>query len=345
MKKLFELLKQSLLEQEDVVLVTVIASSGSTPRGAGARMLVNRHGRLYGTIGGGAIEYQAQQRAADILVNKKSYLKGYKLTSGQVEDLGMICGGDVVVYFQFIDAAERRNLSLVELILSLFDRDEDAWLITDISDETAWSMGIYSKSEGAVGLPLEPEQLKPLLASRAVQVNLGTRRYYAEPLVRAGRVIVFGGGHVAQELVPVLTHVGFRCLVMDDRPEFANRSLFPTAHEIVVGDFQRIDDYIKITENDYVVVVTRGHHFDRIVTEQVLRKKTAYVGVIGSREKIAQTKARLEEAGIPGEALERVHAPIGLPIKAETPAEIAISIAGELILVRAERLEQVREMV
>ena len=345
MKKLFELLKQSLLEQEDVVLVTVIASSGSTPRGAGARMLVNRHGRLYGTIGGGAIEYKAQQRAADILVNKKSYLKGYKLTSGQVEDLGMICGGDVVVYFQFIDAAERRNLSLVELILSLFDRDEDAWLITDISDETAWSMGIYSKSEGAVGLPLEPEQLKPLLASRAVQVNLGVKRYYAEPLVRAGRVIVFGGGHVAQELVPVLTNVGFRCLVIDDRPEFANRSLFPTAHEIVVGDFQRIDDFVKITENDYLVVMTRGQQFDLIVQEQVLRKRTAYVGVIGSREKIAQTNARLQEAGIPREALARVHTPIGIPIKAETPAEIAISIAGELIRVRAERLEQLKEKV
>ena len=257
----------------------------------------------------------------------------------------MICGGDVVVYFQFIDAAERRNLSLVELILSLFDRDEDAWLITDISDETAWSMGIYSKSEGAVGLPLEPEQLKPLLASRAVQVNLGVKRYYAEPLVRAGRVIVFGGGHVAQELVPVLTNVGFRCLVIDDRPEFANRSLFPTAHEIVVGDFQRIDDFVKITENDYLVVMTRGQQFDLIVQEQVLRKRTAYVGVIGSREKIAQTNARLQEAGIPREALARVHTPIGIPIKAETPAEIAISIAGELIRVRAERLEQLKEKV
>ena len=343
MKKLFELLKQSLLDQEDVVLVTVIASSGSTPRGAGARMLVNRQGRLYGTIGGGAIEYQAQQRAADILVNKKSYLKGYKLTSGQVEDLGMILGA-MWSSISSLSMPPTPNLSLVELILSLFDRDEDAWLITDISDETAGAWAFILKAKALSACPLSLNSLNlcwqavPSGEPRDQALLCGAAR-------RAGRVIVFGGGHVAQELVPVLTHVGFRCLVMDDRPEFANRSLFPTAHEIVVGDFQRIDDYIKITENDYVVVVTRGHHFDRIVTEQVLRKKTAYVGVIGSREKIAQTKARLEEAGIPGEALERVHAPIGLPIKAETPAEIAISIAGELILVRAERLEQVREMV
>ena len=338
MKKLFLMLKQSLREGEDLVLVTVIASSGSTPRGAGARMLVNQRGRVYGTIGGGVMDYQALQLAVEILKSKSSYVKGYKLAPGQVEDLGMICGGDVVLYFQFITAADSRALSLVDFILALFDRDEDSWLIIDITDETAWSMGAYSAGKGIAGLDLEPEQIKPLLEGRAVQIKTGVKRYYAEPLTRAGKVIVFGGGHIAQELVPVLAHLGFRCLVMDDREEFANKDLFPMADEIIVGNFERIRDHVTITENDCVVVVTRGHHFDFVVQEQVLAPPPL-CGVIGSR-KNRRDQCPAVESGIPAEALERVYAPIGIPIKAETPAEIAISIAGELILTRARRLER-----
>src|SRR5690554_6875006 len=102
-----------MLDGDDSVLATVIASSGSTPRGAGARMLVNKKGRLYGTIGGGAIEYKAGQLAEEILEEKRSYTRGYKLAPKQVGDLGMICGGDAVVYYQFISANDGVFLSLV----------------------------------------------------------------------------------------------------------------------------------------------------------------------------------------------------------------------------------------
>lgn len=340
MKKIFQLLRQCMLEGEDVVLATVIASSGSTPRGAGARMLVNQKGRVCGTIGGGAIEYMAQQLADEILRSRKSYAKGYKLEPQQVEDLGMICGGDVVVYFQFISAADRNTISLVDRILTLFDRDEDSWIITDITDETAWSMGVYSKSRGVIGLEMNADEMKPLLENRAVQIEMGAKKYYAEPLVRAGKVIICGGGHIAQELVPVIAHVGFRCTVLDDREEFANRKLFSLADEVIVCDFENILDSVDITENDYVVVATRGHNYDFTVQEQVLRTDAGYVGVMGSRQKTAKVNAKLLEAGIPQEALDRIYTPIGTPIKAETPAEIAISIAGELIMVRAQRAEQ-----
>jgi xanthine dehydrogenase accessory factor len=345
MRGLFQVLKRCMLDQEDTVLLTIIASSGSTPRGAGARMLVNKDGRVYGTIGGGAIEYKAEQLAAEIIKTKKSFVRGYKLEHKQVEDLGMICGGDAVVYFQFIPHADSNTLSLVESIIALFDQDEDAWIITDITDETAWSMGIYSKSKGLVGLVLKEDELSLLLRGCSLQVNVGEKKYYSEPLVRAGRVIVFGGGHVAQELVPVLTHVGFRCVVIDDRKEFANNRLFPTADRVIVGSFENISDSVDISEKDYVVIMTRGHNYDFIVQKQMLVTDACYIGVIGSKNKIAKTNAMLLEAGIPQQAIDRIYTPIGLPIKAETPAEIAISIAAELIKVRAERMEQYRETV
>lgn len=338
MKKLFQTIRDCMKAGEDVVLVTIIAGSGSTPREAGARMVITKNGLVSGTIGGGAVEYRSQQIAADILKEKKSHEKGFKLKPNQVEDLGMICGGEVVVYFQYIAAEDAETLVLIEKILTLFQRDEDAWIITDISNESVWSMGAYSKSAGMIGLSLTLEEAKPLLMNRSVQAEVEGKRYHSEPLVRSGKVIVFGGGHVAQELVPVLSHIGFRCLVMDDREEFASKKLFPTADEIILGSFEKITDSVAIEQNDYVVVMTRGHAHDYIVQEQVLRFPSTYVGVIGSRSKIAAVSAKLREAGIPRKEIERIHAPIGLAIKAETPAEIAVSIAGELIQVRAEHM-------
>ena len=105
MKTIFSTLK-TCLETEDAVLVTVVAGSGSTPRGAGATMVINASGRLAGTIGGGMVEYKSQLLALDLLKTKENHLKEFRLTPNQVEDLGMICGGDVNVYFRVFKAQD-----------------------------------------------------------------------------------------------------------------------------------------------------------------------------------------------------------------------------------------------
>jgi xanthine dehydrogenase accessory factor len=170
-----------------------------------------------------------------------------------------------------------------------------------------------------------------------VLADIGERRFYSEPINFAGKAFIFGGGHVAQALEPTLTGVGFRCVIFDSRPEYVTRELFPTAYDLVTGDFGKIGDTIKITPNDYVVIVT--HNFDAVVEEQILRNECAYVGLIGSKTKTAALKKHLGEMGFGRETLDKVHAPIGIPIKSETPAEIAISIAAEMILARAQRRE------
>ena len=143
--------------------------------------------------------------------------------------------------------------------------------------------------------------------------------------------------HIRERLYPLLRSVDFRPWIFDCRPAFADRALFPDAEEVLCGDFTRIADYVTVTPEDYVVVMTSGHGFDFTVQEQVLRGETAYIGVIGSRRKTAAVNERLRAAGIPESAIARVHAPIGTAIRAVTPAEIAVSVAGEMICVRAER--------
>lgn len=338
MRQLFQTVLETLEKGEDGVLVTVIASSGSTPRGAGSHMLVRRDGTTEGTIGGGAVEFRSIQRAQKAIEEKASYTHGFVLGKEQVADLGMICGGDVVVYFQYLDHENQEFKDLCSKIEDAYEKDEDSWLIMDITDETAWGLGIYRKSEGLTGIKgLEKEEREVLLKHKAVQVNFGERKYYSEPLVRAGCVYIFGGGHVAQELVPVLAHIGFRCVVFDDRPDFANEKLFPQAEKTIVGDYERIFDFFELRECDYVCIMTRGHQSDYVVQRQVLTKNTCYVGVIGSRRKLETLAGKLMAEGVTREQIDSCHSPIGLEIYAETPAEIAISVAGELIAVRALR--------
>ena len=336
MKRLFNGLLAALEQKQGAVLVTIIASSGSTPRGAGSRMLVKEDGTSIGTVGGGAVEYQAQCTAQTALKEKTSCVKGFTLTRNQVADIGMVCGGNVVVYFQYIAPGDAGMISFCRLVLEALERDEDSWLILDVTEETAWSMGLYSPGTGLAGrLPADASALVPLLQSKAVQAEAGGRNYYCEPLVQAGTVYIFGGGHVAQELVPVLSHVGFRCVVYDDREEFANPEVFPQAWNTIVGDLEHISEHIAVRPQDYACIMTRGHQFDYYVQKQMLSLKPCYIGIMGSRNKIRVVTGKLLEDGFKLEEIEACHMPIGTSIGAETPAEIAISIAGELIRVRA----------
>ncbi|MDO5417811.1 MAG: XdhC family protein [Lachnospiraceae bacterium] len=344
MKKLFQEIINLLEKGEDAVLVTITASSGSTPRGAGSRMLVKRDKTQMGTVGGGNVEYLAYQTALQAIREKASYTKGFSLTRSQTASIGMVCGGDVEVYFQYISPEDRNLLPLCRQIREALNRDADSWLILDITEETCWRMGLYTKKEGAAvpedffgAVDVQGREAE-LFLNRAVKREMDGRKYYIEPLVQAGTVYIFGGGHVAQELVPLLAHLDFRCVVMDDRPEFANPTVFPDAAQTVVGDLEHISNWISVKSCDYVCVMTRGHQFDYLVQKQMLTEKPCYIGIMGSRNKIQVVTQKLLEDGFSLEEIESCHMPIGTGILAETPAEIAVSIAGELIAVRAERM-------
>jgi xanthine dehydrogenase accessory factor len=338
MKKLMASVLQWLTKGENVVLATIIANSGSTPRGAGARMALIKDGSFIGTIGGGALEYRVQQMALEALASLphgESKSKAFCLSPNDKEDLGMICGGDVTVYIQYISSGDEKTRNLFEFAVELFSQNIDSWIVTDITDEAEWRMGIFAQGSKYQLPGLEQE--KELFTNRGVQVEIAGSKYYSEPLTRAGKVYVFGGGHIAQELVPLLSHLGFGCVLFDSLEKFADKELFPTAEKTIVGDFDNISASVSVTEKDYVVVVTRGHRSDSAVQAQAMKLKPHYIGVIGSRKKIETVRKKFLEQGFSQDEIDRVHAPIGIAIKADTPAEIAVSIAAELILVRANR--------
>ena len=153
----------------------------------------------------------------------------------------------------------------------------------------------------------------------------------------ASTAYIFGGGHVAYALEPVLRHVDFRTVVIDDREEYANPERYPHADRtIAVENFDNAFDDIETDDDSYIIIVTRGHRGDLQVLREALKRDFAYLGMIGSRRKNELLFDTLRKEGVPESKLAEVHAPIGLKIGSETPEEIAVSIVAEIIQVRSQ---------
>ena len=151
-----------------------------------------------------------------------------------------------------------------------------------------------------------------------------------------GTVYIFGGGHVSVATAELLNNIGFATVIYDDREEFVNEIRFPHADGLICSDYEDVLSKVNITEKDYVLIMTRGHECDYLVQKQILKTKAGFIGVIGSRRKLATIESKLiNDDGYTKEDTARFYAPVGLQIGAETPEEIAVSIAAELILKRA----------
>lgn len=167
-------------------------------------------------------------------------------------------------------------------------------------------------------------------------VEVSGKRLLVEPFYAPDAVYLFGAGHVARHTASLAANVGFRTVVLDDRAELANADRFPAADEVhVLPSFHEPMQRVAIDGRSYVVIVTRGHSHDKTVLSHALRTKACYIGMIGSRRKRDSIYRLLLEEGFQQRDIDRVHCPIGLSIGAETPEEIAVSIVGELIQVRA----------
>lgn len=312
MKNIVKKIKEQWEQEQSTVLVTVIKKQGSAPRGVGAMMLVGKEGLIEGTIGGGKVEKEAIDEATVLLSQKKSAIGHYDLNLEGRDSIGMICGGSQDLYFRYMDKDDSEITAIVSCLSDYVTEARDGYLVIDVNTDR------LSISERV------PEEA---LNGELLAIKIKTPE----------RAIIFGGGHVARALVKVLSDIDFECIIIESREEFADEKFFTATSKIICAEYSRIDDYIEIGKKDYIIVMTHGHVYDFEVLEQVLGKSPAYIGVMGSRRKVAAMNERLETMGFSQEEIASIHTPIGLSIGAVTPAEIAISIAAECIKVRASR--------
>jgi xanthine dehydrogenase accessory factor len=167
----------------------------------------------------------------------------------------------------------------------------------------------------------------------------GQMSVYIEPIEPSPELYVIGAGHVGFHLANLAHEVGFRVHVVDDREKFANTERFPHAAEVLTEDIPAWIERTPLPQHAYVVIVTRGHNNDLDALRALAARDLRYLGLIGSRAKVAKIYSALTEEGMPPAVLKQVHAPIGLDIGAVTPQEIAVSILAELIAVKHGRIK------
>ncbi len=337
----------ALLEAgERFAVVSTLETTGSSPRHSGAAMVVETDGSILGTIGGGALEARAIRLALEALGARESRLMDYELTNADSAGLGMICGGLGVLLIEYVDPAAGAKRELYEALRGLLAAGGTGWLVTAVSAAAGDSVTVdrcLVDSAGTItGDPVCSVDALEGLARMGGALDghtAGDRPgIYVQGVGVPGTAYVFGAGHCGKSLVPLLSMVGFRTVIVDDRSDFANPDRFPDADSVVVpASFDGALDGLPVDKQSYLVIMTRGHAFDRAVLAQALRTEAGYVGMIGSKKKIAETFQALRERGFTDEDLGRVHAPIGISIGAETPEEIAVSIAAEIIQVRRGR--------
>lgn len=329
-------------------MATIVGTSGSTPAPSDSKMLVHAGVRIAGTIGGGCLDSSVIEVAAGINCATPAQILTFSLDD-DTGDTGLNCGGKVDV---LIESVSPGALALYETALSTLDSGESCFCITALPEKDPPSKSIYSPDGDCLSGKGVPEgiliALREFRTAQAPVVNrltLGETDYVIEHLQAKPGVIIFGGGHVGKAVVQCASLAGFHITIVDDRQAYANKERFPEADMIVCEPFDQVCSWLKATPSTYVVIVTRGHKHDAMVLECVLRHDVKYVGMIGSRRKVAGTYEQLKDRGIPTERMTAVHAPVGLDIRAVTAEEIGISIVAEMIAVRRNAdLQAIRSM-
>jgi len=351
-------LTRSLETETHVAVATIVRTRGSSPREVGARMLVKPNGDTDGTVGGGCGEAEVWRAAIEVLADEQPRMVVVDLTNEIAINTDGVCGGIMDI---FVEPWHKNGHDVAGSVLDAVARHRVAATATVVARSRGLPTVLGEKLlivDGQLrsgGFGWQQLQARVLADAPGIAADgrSQTRTYSFEanaddPSVKqAGQVSVFfdltlprptlvvvGAGHVAVPIAQVGRLLDFEVIVIDDRPSFANAQRFPDADRIIVDEFSSALDEIDITPSTYLVLVTRAHTHDVHALRKIVRQPAGYIGMIGSRRRVYAVFKLLRDEGVPVEELLRVHAPIGLDIKTETPGEIAISVGAELLKAR-----------
>jgi xanthine dehydrogenase accessory factor len=326
----------------DCALAVVLETDGSTPCKVGSKAIVDGEGVLHGTIGGGLVEAETQRRAAEAISAGRPVVLDFSLDNRDGAGDEPICGGAMRV---LLDPAAVRRRAAYASASDTRRRRQRGVMLTSVRVGQEWEVAVEFLVEEAIPADLEvPSAEAVRLAIQREEPRLFVAEstpeaqrleVLIEPIVPAPVLLIVGGGHVGQAVAAQADLVGFEIVVVDDRPEFTRGELFPagtTARRGGIG--KEITDF-PIDGDTYVVIVTRGHRHDADALAACIHRPAAYIGMIGSRRKVAVMREAFVDSGEATSAeFDRVYAPIGLNIGSVTVPEIAAGVVAQLVAVR-----------
>lgn len=348
-EQLAKVLNEQLSAGSPVVLISVMNLQGSAPRHEGTKMAVGADGKVYGTIGGSLIEAAAIQESKKVFNDKKSKVFSFDLTGKDAGAPGMICGGAAEILLDYIPpSAANREFS--KQWFDIISQGHDFFILTHLKgkNETFQVLGralLQPDKNVFISTSLTAEDIDKLkkelyTVSSSACLWLNDTQVLVDRIRKLKTLYCFGAGHVAVPTAHIAAMAGFRVIILDDRPEYANTERFPEANNtIIIKDFNHALDALGIDEDSYIVIFTHSHQYDRMILEQSLRTPAGYIGMISSKRKRQAIYEALIAKEMKKERLDQVHSPIGIDIGGETPEEIAVSIVAELIKVRSQQKE------
>ena len=345
MNTIYKKISQRFNHDEPVIIAMVISGQGSSPRKPGAKMAIFKDGTSAGSVGGGALEAVVEKTANSLWATKGALIKSFILKNDVAGGLGMVCGGNQQILLAWL-SPDQSHQDVIHKLLTPEGLVGPIFLAIRLQgpgpEFSHAELGLFDSHQRQYGIK-EENAVVELLQDKCLREDIyllettANTTYCVERIITQSSVYLFGAGHVARPIVEVASLVGFRTVVLDDRQQFASQNNFPKADQVIVlQNFDSILQNLSLTQEAYVVIVTRGHAQDQTVLEQVLETPAAYIGMIGSKNKVAHCFQSLTEKGFSQDQLDRVHAPIGLKIGSETPEEIAVSIVAQLIQVRSQ---------
>jgi Xanthine and CO dehydrogenases maturation factor, XdhC/CoxF family len=324
----WKFIKKSFAENIPVKLLYVLESSGSSPGRQGFFMAVNANKEMEGSIGGGIMEHKFVEMAKEKLQeirNKKKEIRNEEVDAEirkQIHDKsaaknqsGMICSGEQTI---LIYRVQDKDISQIERLITSLEQNKNGTL--NLSPE-----GIFFEDASPA------KDFEFILKSEEDWS-------YIEKTGYKNHLYIIGGGHCALAFSKLMSTMDFYIHLFEDREGLNTIQANNYVHEkTIVKDYSELKELIAHGENNYVVVMTFGYRTDDIAVRALLDKDLKYFGLLGSKKKIEKMFTDYKQEGINDEALKKIHSPIGVQIKSETPEEIAVSIAAEIIKVKNEK--------
>jgi xanthine dehydrogenase accessory factor len=345
MEQVFRAASDEKTADNDMVVATVVKTSGSTPQKPGAKLLVRADGSGVGTLGGGCVEGDIWFAASQLLKSGGSAeMRDYELNEDLAAQDGLVCGG--TMYFlldpvrketpesdfndEVIAAYEGGAPVSVASLMNVPDGSElvvgSKFLVRE-NGSTAGSLGDEKLDANAMN---EARRLMAMGKNDYITAESGAE-FFIEAYTTPPTLVLAGGGHVSKAISNIASTLGFRIFVIDDREEFSSAERFPEAELTVVSDYGSAFEKLPIGTNSFIVIATRGHRYDASATASAMRTPASYVGLLGSKRKTILIYEELFAQGFTMDEVQAVRSPIGLNISARTPEEIALSIMSEIV--------------
>lgn len=311
--ELWKFISENIKANKKAVLLIVAESSNSSPGRQGFKMVITEDAEQFGTIGGGIMEKDMIEYSLDLLFGneKKMIKKLHHTDKTKFEKSGLICGGFQTIIFSVFD---KSHIPIIENILSSLNKKE---------------IGKLTVTPGNIEY-LHGEENLHITFNYNSDEDWQYNEQIGQPLI----AYIAGGGHVGLAVSRVMKSLGFYVIVFDHREDVFTIEQNEFADEIVICKYEEIGSKIVESERSYILIVTPMHSGDKDTLKSVIHKNVKYIGMMGSKRKIKTIFENLSKDGIENKLFEKVHTPIGLEIEAETPEEIAVSIAAEIIKVK-----------